>query len=105
MLPAALALGTAATLLAAYAFTVATTSLSPDEYVRIRAGQTRAEVAAHLPRNHIASPPPVLIQPPVPAGATCEYYQVSESLVDLSDTMYRLCFTDGVLVAKDTLRH
>jgi hypothetical protein len=103
-LPAALALGTAAILLAVYTVTVTTTSLHPDEFSALQVGQTRAEVAPHLPRHHITAPPPVLTRPPTPANARCEYYRVSEGLLDFSQNMYRLCFVHDVLVTKDTLR-
>ncbi|MBQ1052053.1 sensor histidine kinase [Micromonospora sp. C51] len=104
ILPGTLALVTVGTLVAVYTATVATTSLSPDDFARLQVGQTRAEMAARLPAHRIASAPPVLTQPPAPTGARCEYYRASQRLIDLSENMYRLCFTDDVLVSKDVLQ-
>ncbi|MFD5152878.1 two-component sensor histidine kinase, partial [Streptomyces mutabilis] len=86
-----------------YVFTSATTSVSPEDYAGIRVGETRDELTPVLPDRRIRKPPPVISEPTVPAGATCEYYRASRSLLDFGDTMYRLCFKDDVLMTKDTL--
>ncbi|MFC8000265.1 sensor histidine kinase [Streptomyces rochei] len=86
-----------------YVFTSATTSVSPEDYAGIRVGETRDELTPVLPDRRIRKPPPVISEPSVPAGATCEYYRASRSLLDFGDTMYRLCFKDDVLMAKDML--
>jgi hypothetical protein len=66
-------------------------------------GASRAEVAAVLPSHSIDESPSVLNGPPPPDGARCEYYRAGTSLLDLSGSLYRLCFDGGVLVAKDTM--
>ncbi len=100
--PLAVAGGLAATLLGLYVYTVQTTSLEPADYEQLRLGQRRAELAGELPQS-ISNPSPLLAEPPAPDGSDCEYYRADDNVLDLSDSMYRLCFDDGVLVAKDTL--
>ncbi|MDT0322994.1 sensor histidine kinase [Streptomyces millisiae] len=102
-LPIGLGFALMVALFTVYTVTVMRTSLGPDEFDRLRLGQGRAEFASVLPHS-ISAPPPVLAEPPIPTGATCEYYRAGHNLVDFSETMFRLCFEDGVLVAKDTLR-
>jgi hypothetical protein len=102
-LPFGVAAALASVLLGLYMYTVMTTSLEPADFERLRPGQTRAEIATVLPQS-IEKPSPLLEEPPVPAGSACEYYRADDDPFDLSDTMYRLCFDGGVLVAKDTLR-
>ncbi|AQS71825.1 sensor histidine kinase [Streptomyces pactum] len=103
LLPALLGAGIVALLAGLYAATSTTTSVTSEDYARIRLGETRADLEPLLPARRIGRPPPVIPEPLVPPGATCEYYRASENLLDFGDTMYRLCFTDDVLVAKDTL--
>ncbi|MFD9029382.1 sensor histidine kinase [Streptomyces parvulus] len=103
LIPAVLGAAIVALLGGLYVFTSATTSLSPDDYAGIRVGETRDELAPVLPDRRISKPPPVTSEPAKPAGARCEYYRASRNLLDFGDTMYRLCFEDDVLMAKDTL--
>ncbi|MFC9060027.1 sensor histidine kinase [Streptomyces sp. NPDC057074] len=103
LIPVVLGVAILALLGGLYVLTSATTSLSPEDYAGIRVGETRDELAPVLPDRRIRKPPPVTSEPAVPAGATCEYYRASRNLLDFGDTMYRLCFEDDVLMAKDTL--
>ncbi|WP_328563957.1 sensor histidine kinase [Streptomyces coelicoflavus] len=103
LLPALLGVTIAALLTGLHVATSATTSLAPRDYGRVRLGETRAELEAVLPARRIGEPPPTLPEPAAPPGAACEYYRASEGLFDLTGTMYRLCFTDDVLVTKDRL--
>ncbi|MDQ0937551.1 sensor histidine kinase [Streptomyces turgidiscabies] len=103
LIPALLGVGIVTLLGGLYVFTSATTSVSPEDYARIRLGETRAELEPVLPSRRIKKPPPVVSEPVVPQGATCEYYRASASLLQFTDTMYRLCFEDDVLMTKDTL--
>jgi signal transduction histidine kinase len=93
----------AALMVGIYLYTVVNTSLSPGDFARMGIGQPRSDLKALLPARSISQPPPVLTQPAVPAGASCEYYRASGSILELTDTMYQLCFRDGALIAKDTL--
>ncbi|MGA4846186.1 sensor histidine kinase [Streptomyces sp. G5(2025)] len=86
-----------------YVFTSVATSLSPEGYARLRVGEPRADLESVLPSRRIKKPPPVVTEPVVPEGAQCEYYRASTSPLQITDAMYRLCFKDDVLVAKDTL--
>jgi signal transduction histidine kinase len=72
------------------------------DYDRIRLGQTRAEIASALPRGQRIARPRV-DEPPVPAGAVCEYYGTERTVFNLNYEAYRLCFVDGKLVAKDVI--
>ncbi|NUT38266.1 MAG: sensor histidine kinase [Hamadaea sp.] len=69
-------------------------------YAALRVGASRAEIARSLPSQQVDGRPDVP-EPPIPAGARCEYYRVSGDLFSGPIDVYRLCFADGVLVAKD----
>jgi hypothetical protein len=97
----ALALTGAGLVLAAsvYVFVEGTPSLDDDAYARMRVGQSRDALAETLPERQTARRPER--EPPAPAGAVCEYYGAGGSL--LPGSVYRLCFRDGHLVAKDRI--
>ncbi|WP_233599249.1 histidine kinase [Amycolatopsis sp. WAC 01375] len=76
--------------------------LAGADYDRIRIGQSRAEIAAVLPGGQRIARPRV-VEPPVPAGATCEYYGTERTVFNLNYEAYRLCFAEGKLVAKDMI--
>lgn len=76
--------------------------LAGGDYDRIRIGQSRAEIAAVLPGGQRIARPRV-VEPPVPAGATCEYYGTERTVFNLNYEAYRLCFAEGKLVAKDMI--
>ncbi len=72
------------------------------DYDRIRLGLPRAEIASVLPEGQRIARPRV-VEPPVPAGATCEYYGTERSVFNLNYEAYRLCFVNGKLTAKDMI--
>ncbi|WP_409495667.1 sensor histidine kinase [Amycolatopsis sp. cmx-11-12] len=76
--------------------------LPKGDYDRVRLGQTRAELAAVLPDGQRIARPRV-VEPPVPAAATCEYYGTERTVFNLNYEAYRLCFAEGKLVAKDMI--
>ncbi|MFD6068557.1 sensor histidine kinase [Amycolatopsis lurida] len=76
--------------------------LAGGDYDRIRIGQTRAEIVSVLPGSQRIARPRV-VEPPVPAGATCEYYGTERSVFNLNYEAYRLCFAEGRLVAKHVI--
>ncbi len=76
--------------------------LAGADYDRMRLGQPRAELASVLPAGQRISRPRG-VEPPVPAGATCEYYGTERIVFNLNYEAYRLCFADGKLVAKDVI--
>jgi signal transduction histidine kinase len=70
--------------------------LRPVEYDGLTIGQPQREVEKVLPAMQMIDPPGEGYQPP--AGWTCRYYRPDDPF---SITYaYRLCFADGVLVAK-----
>ncbi|MGW0602035.1 sensor histidine kinase [Streptomyces sp. NPDC002776] len=103
LLPVLLGAALVLALTGLYVFTSAMTSLSPEDYSRLRLGESRQDLASVLPERRIRKPPPVVTEPPAPLGTACEYYRAADSVLSFTDTLYRLCFKDDVLVAKDTL--
>ncbi|TDB77958.1 histidine kinase [Micromonospora sp. KC723] len=73
--------------------------LAPAAYDALRVGQQRPDIAAQLPPQQVDGRPDVP-EPPVPAGARCEYYRVTRDLFAGPIDVYRLCFVDGRLVDK-----
>ncbi|MBB5957230.1 signal transduction histidine kinase [Saccharothrix tamanrassetensis] len=104
---AALPLGGGLALLAVLpvmqALTVARTGLADERYETLRPGQPRSDVEWLLPPHDIGRAPEVIDMPPLPAGASCVYYQVGDDLLDVGSDVYQLCFVDDVLVSKDRL--
>jgi signal transduction histidine kinase len=84
------------------AITVAETAISSDVYDGIELGDTRAALHAVLPAG-IPRPAPIVNEPPLPAGATCEYFAARDGWLHFTDATYRLCFEGGVLVEKTLL--
>ncbi|GAA4901082.1 sensor histidine kinase [Streptomyces coeruleoprunus] len=82
--------------------TAADAVLEPGDYARLRIGQDRSEVERVLPDRQLVSRP--VVPEPEGEGIACEYYAMTaERFDDRSGDTYRLCFRDGLLVAKDAL--
>lgn len=81
------------------ALTVQETAISSDVYETIELGATRAELSALLPAG-IPRPAPIVHEPPVPAGAVCEYFAARDGWLHFTDATYRLCFEGDALVEK-----
>ncbi|MEU6170100.1 hypothetical protein [Streptomyces tanashiensis] len=64
-------------------------------------GRSRTELTHLLPGGAFPYPPDHARSAHRPPGAACEFYRSGRDLFDLFD-LYRLCWTDGRLVAKDT---
>ncbi|MEV6970849.1 histidine kinase [Hamadaea sp. NPDC051192] len=77
---------------------VTTSLVDAETYRSFQLGQGRAELG--LPAHEVDGRPDVP-EPPIPAGAECEYYRVSDDLFGGPIDVYRLCFRDGRLVGKD----
>jgi hypothetical protein len=91
----------AAVMLGYYVYVTFNSVLAPDRFHRLTVGQPSAEVEAVLPdRETIDSP--AAGEPPAPTGSTCRYYRPDANLLGLS-RVYRLCFADDRLVAKDVI--
>ncbi|MFF2571986.1 histidine kinase [Streptomyces sp. NPDC058084] len=75
------------------------TYLEPEDYARIRVGQTRAEVAGYLPDRHLdGRPQRVSVEPP--GMDECLYYRAT---MLAAIPVYRLCYVDGRLAGKAEL--
>jgi signal transduction histidine kinase len=92
-----------AALIVMQALTVTRTGLADDQYEKLRPGQPRADIERLLPSHDIGRAPRVISAPPLPADASCVYYQAGNGLLDLGSEVYQLCFVDDVLVSKDRL--
>ncbi|NUT07190.1 MAG: sensor histidine kinase, partial [Hamadaea sp.] len=77
---------------------VTTSIVDAGDYRSFQLGQPRADL--ELPAHEVDGRPDVP-EPPIPAGAECEYYRVSNDLFGGPIDVYRLCFRDGRLVGKD----
>ncbi|UFQ19634.1 MULTISPECIES: sensor histidine kinase [Streptomyces] len=76
--------------------------LSPSRYEEMRVGTPRAELVRILPRRPFPYAPDSLRAAPRPPGTTCDFYRSNGNVLDDVD-LYRLCYSGGRLVAKDTL--
>ncbi|MEU5579203.1 histidine kinase [Streptomyces huasconensis] len=76
--------------------------LSPSRYEEMRVGAPRAELVRLLPRRPFPYAPDSLRAAPRPPGTTCDFYRSNGNVLDDVD-LYRLCYSGGRLVAKDTL--
>ncbi|MFD0368925.1 histidine kinase [Streptomyces sp. NPDC127114] len=72
------------------------TFLEPEDYARIRVGQSRTEVAGHLPDRHLDGRPQRAPAEP-PGMDECLYYR---STMLAAIPVYRLCYADGRLADK-----
>ncbi|GAA0364065.1 histidine kinase [Actinoallomurus spadix] len=99
MVPLSIAAGLAVALLGYYLYTTENSVLGPERFERLRVGE---------PRSSIELPPVEMIDAPVgsgpaaPPGASCRYYRSDGNPLGVGD-VYRLCFADGRLVAKDVI--
>ncbi|MEU3748457.1 MULTISPECIES: sensor histidine kinase [Streptomyces] len=88
---------------AAYlAWQLTTGVLPPSRFDALEPGRPRAELGPLLPARDFPYPPDHARSAPRPPGTDCEFYRSGRDLLDDVD-LYRLCWSDGVLVAKDTL--
>ncbi|GAB3205266.1 Signal transduction histidine kinase [Marinactinospora thermotolerans DSM 45154] len=75
--------------------------LPPERFALLSVGQDQASAEAVLPEVQEESLAREE-QPPVPPGAECRYYRSGSSLdAGAGHRVHRLCFADGVVVAKD----
>lgn len=75
--------------------------LAPADYEALEVGESRASVEAVLPPTEMVDAP-TRRGPDAPEGASCEFYRPDGPF---SITyVYRLCFADDALVAKDVIR-
>ncbi|MEV8629550.1 histidine kinase [Streptomyces sp. NPDC051079] len=88
---------------AAYlAWQLTTGVLTPSRFDALEPGRPRAELGRLLPARAFPYPPDDARSAPRPPGTDCDFYRSGRDLLHQVD-LYRLCWSDGVLVAKDTL--
>ncbi|KIH96612.1 hypothetical protein LP52_23890 [Streptomonospora alba] len=98
--PPALAAAVVAAGFAVLWYVGANSVLPEDDYARLSVGQDRAAVERELPRFDY--PARGLVDPPpAPPGSTCRYYLVEYE--NGLPPVYRLCFAEKHLVAKDRI--
>ncbi|MEU5421422.1 sensor histidine kinase [Streptomyces sp. NPDC001407] len=106
VVPFAVVGGCAAVFVAAafgwYAYIKAHSVLRPADYAQLRVGAPYAAVEPLLPDRRVAEPPVRRTVAAPPAGAQCRYYRASGELF-VSVDHFRLCFRDGLLVAKSRI--
>ncbi|MFL1427697.1 MULTISPECIES: sensor histidine kinase [unclassified Nocardiopsis] len=100
VVPVAIALPVVGAGFALLWWTSSNSVLPPEDYERIRVGDTRAQVEALLP---LYAYPERSVDgaPPEPPGADCRYQLVRHE--NGLPPVYRLCFADGVLVSKEEI--
>ncbi|MCO6006528.1 histidine kinase [Actinoallomurus purpureus] len=99
MVPLSTAASLAVALLAYYLYTTENSVLDPARFGRLRVGEQRSSIT--LPPVEMIDAP-VDSGPAPPPGASCRYYRSDDNPLGVGD-VYRLCFADGRLVAKDVL--
>jgi signal transduction histidine kinase len=97
--PVALGAVLGGTALAYYAYVTANSVLPPDEYARLDVGMDRAAVERVLPDREWLDAPAKDDGP----GGDCRYYRSHGEVLRAQLDIYRLCFADGRLIAKDTI--
>ncbi|CAM5620630.1 histidine kinase [Streptomyces tanashiensis] len=83
------------------AWQLTTGVLTPARFDELEPGRSRTELTHLLPGGAFPYPPDHARSASRPPGAACEFYRSGRDLFDQVD-LYRLCWTDGRLVAKDT---
>jgi signal transduction histidine kinase len=97
--PVALGAVIGGTALAYYAHATANSVLPPDDFARLDIGMEQAAVERVLPDREWLDAPARDDGP----GGDCRYYRSDGDLLRARLDIYRLCFADGRLIAKDTL--
>jgi signal transduction histidine kinase len=73
-------------------------TVSAETYASLRIGDSEDRIRARLPK-------PSGPAPGAPAGATCfDYTAAPQAPLGTTDSSYRLCFRDGVLITKEGVR-
>ncbi|MFF3672189.1 sensor histidine kinase [Microtetraspora malaysiensis] len=85
------------------AWQLTTGVLSPSRFDELETGRSRAELARLLPARDFPYPPDHARSALRPPATHCEFYRSGRDLLDQVD-LYRLCWLDDILVAKDTVR-
>src|SRR5699024_3667600 len=86
--------------------TVASVGLTPEEFARVHLGDSVHSAEKVLPGSGLEEEgiPTTVDVPTAPAGSSCRFYLARESVIDFGKDVYRICFSDGAVVAADRLR-
>lgn len=103
LIPAVIVLAFCFGLYQLQAATYRATGLSPASFSQLSIGMDREQVEAIATAKGLDEPLPIIDAPPAPAGAQCRYYAARNGPLDLGSDMFRLCFSEGTLVAMDHL--
>jgi hypothetical protein len=87
------------TAVAYYVYATTHSVLAPDRYTRLDVGMDRAAVERVLPDREWLDAPDRDDGP----GGDCRYYRSHGDVLRARLDIYRLCFADGRLIAKDAL--
>ncbi|MDT0303689.1 sensor histidine kinase [Streptomonospora wellingtoniae] len=98
--PTALAAAVVACGFAVLAYVGTNSVLPAEDYARLSVGQNRAAVERELPRFDYPARD-LVDPPPAPPGSACRFYLVEWE--NGLPPVYRLCFADGRLAAKDRI--
>ena len=79
------------------------TALSPADFQQLQPGMSREEVSRFVTAKGLDEPLPVIKESSPAANAECRYYAAKTGVLDLGSEMFRLCFTDDILVSADHL--
>lgn len=71
--------------------------------MRTAGGMSRQEVSRFVTAKGLDEPLPVIKESSPAANAECRYYAAKTGVLDLGSEMFRLCFTDEILVSTDHL--
>ncbi|MGW2325782.1 sensor histidine kinase [Streptomyces sp. NPDC001700] len=83
-------------------YQLSTCVLRPADFATLKVGAEREGYEAVLPPQPFRYPPDHMRAEPAPSGSTCEFYRSNINLLEQVD-LYRLCWSDGRLVAKDVV--
>ncbi|MFE2293221.1 sensor histidine kinase [Streptomyces sp. NPDC059452] len=84
------------------AWQLTTSVLTPSRFEELTVGRPHAELTPRLPARAFPYPPDHARSAPRPPGATCDFYRSGRDVLAEVD-LYRLCWSGGRLVAKDTV--
>jgi hypothetical protein len=84
-----------------YIYVTLNSVLPPADYAALRVGTPQHQVEQTLPRRQTLDSGTVHAAVPEPPGADCRYYRPDANLLGTA-RIYRLCFTGGLLTAKNS---
>jgi hypothetical protein len=85
--------------------TFAILGLTSEEFARVHLGDSAHSAEKVLPGSGLEEEdiPTTIDVPAAPAGSSCRFYLARESVIDFGNDVYRICVSDGAVVAADRL--